>query len=233
MKVIRVDARQVDMDLAEPYTIAYETVKSASNVFIEVRTDNTSGYGCSAPDLQVTGENAASVLEAIDQTVRPVLSGANPLRYGLLLEILKKELASRPAALAGVDMALYDLLGRSCGLPVWKLLGGYRERIMTSEQAFQLVRETGGCGLELLEQPTPRGEHRLLGHVTSRVPIPIMADESILSLSDAFRIAQGGRFEGRVPVPPPRCGSEMGAGGVRGTRDKAAPSHPRSTMKTT
>jgi L-alanine-DL-glutamate epimerase-like enolase superfamily enzyme len=44
--------------------------------------------------------------------------------------------------------------------------------------------------LELVEQPTPRDQPHELGKVTRGVDIPIMADESLLSLVDAFKLAR-------------------------------------------
>jgi L-alanine-DL-glutamate epimerase-like enolase superfamily enzyme len=46
--------------------------------------------------------------------------------------------------------------------------------------------------VELLEQPTPKGEPDLLGRVTRRADIPVMADESLMTLRDAFRLARRG-----------------------------------------
>lgn len=245
------------MTLAEPYQIAYETVTQTTNVFLRLETDrDMAGCGCAAPDREVTGETAESVLTALHDIVEPFLRGKDPLRMALLLERLKTPLKKQPSVLACVDMALFDILGKTSRLPLWRLLGGFRNRIKTSvtigilpleetieqarirvEQGFRSlkikggldvvsdiervlkVRETVGSGielrfdanqgfdleasltfvketrrtrLELIEQPTPKGQPDLLGRVTQGVPIPVMADESLMDLRDAFRIARRG-----------------------------------------
>ncbi len=255
MRVTAVEAWSHSMRLTEPYTIAYETVSSTTNVFVRVATDEgLVGCGCAAPDLEVTGETAAEVLACLREDAEPVLHGADPLRRTLLLEQLRDELGARPSALAALDMALHDLLGQVSGLPLWQLLGGYRDHIATSvtigirpldetvarardlveqgfsslklkggadvdediarvlavrsavgpevqlrfdanqgytvEQAQRLVWRTEDADLELLEQPTPRGQPDLLGRVTRQVSIPVMADESLMTLRDAFRLAR-------------------------------------------
>jgi L-alanine-DL-glutamate epimerase-like enolase superfamily enzyme len=255
MRITRLEAWRVDMRLAEPYTIAYESLDRASNVFLRLDVDRgPSGYGCAAPDPVVTGETPESVLEALQTVAEPLLRGADPLRRSALLERLAKQLPHATSARAGVDMALHDLFGKLVGQPVHRILGGYRDRIRTSVtigilppdetvrrarervgegfRALKLkggqdpaldaervlkVREAVGPGvelrfdanqgytvegsllfveltrpakLELLEQPTPRGQPDLMGRVVAQAPIPVMADESLMSLRDAFRIAR-------------------------------------------
>jgi len=255
MRIRRVEAWTVRLGLAEPYAIAYESVESVSNVFLRVETDGgLVGFGCAAPDLAVTGETPEGVERALRDVAGPVLRDADPLRAALLLERLRPDLGPQPAARAAVDMALHDLLGKAAGLPLWKLLGGYRDRMRTSvtigilpegatvararervaqgfrclklkggarveedvarvkkvreavgeavelrfdanqgysvEETLRFVRETRSARLELIEQPTPRGEPDLLGHVTSEAALPIMADESLMTLRDAFRLAR-------------------------------------------
>ena len=255
MRITRVEAWSVHIRLAEPYTISYETIDSTKNVLLRLETNRgILGYGCAAPDEHITGETAESVLRYIEDVVRPSIEGSDPLRPALILERLKPSLQSQPSVLAAVDMALFDILGKMSNLPLWRLLGGFRDRMMTSvtigilplndtvqharewvargfrslklkggidvqsdiervvkvrevvgssvelrfdanqgfsvEDTLQFVKRTHRAKLELIEQPTPKGKPDLLGRVTSGVSIPIMADESLMSLRDAFRIAR-------------------------------------------
>ena len=81
MKITHMDAWPVRMPLAEPYTIAYETVTRAANVFLRLETNrDIVGYGCAAPDREVTGETPEGVLKALNHIVEPCIRGADPLR---------------------------------------------------------------------------------------------------------------------------------------------------------
>ncbi len=255
MRITKIEVWHQNMRLAEPYTIAYETVDSVENVFLRVETNTgVVGFGCAAPDLQVTGERAVDVVRACSDVAGPMLKGVDPLRIALHMTRLKTKLPENPSALAMIDMALHDIMGKAAGFPVYKLLGGFRDRMKTSitigimppketvskargfidrgfkalkikggidvesdierilkvreavgekielrfdanqgysvEGALRFVDATRGAKLELIEQPTPRGEPVMLGRVTRGAMIPVMADESIMSLLDAFRLAK-------------------------------------------
>ncbi len=59
----------------------------------------------------------------------------------------------------------------------------------TVEQALWFIDQTRPAALELLEQPTHKGYPDLLGQVARRGGLPVMADESLITLRDAFRLA--------------------------------------------
>lgn len=255
MKIKSIETWSHKMKLATPYTIAYETIDSTINVFTKVITNSgIVGFGCAAPDLEVTGETEKSVLKVAKDVIEPMLRGSDSLRYSYQLNKLIAPLKNHPSALAMIDMALFDIMGKKANLPVYKLLGGFREKIKTSitigilpinetvstakefvEQGFSILKIKGGSDvdediermkkvretvgksillrfdanqgysvyeslkfveetrkvkIEILEQPTQKQEPDLLGRVTNNVPIPVMADESLMNLVDAFKLAR-------------------------------------------
>ena len=67
--------------------------------------------------------------------VRPVLIGADPMRTEKIWYALYKwqrgsGFALDDRTLTTVDLALWDLVGKITKQPVWKLLGGYRDKIL-------------------------------------------------------------------------------------------------------
>jgi L-alanine-DL-glutamate epimerase-like enolase superfamily enzyme len=255
MKITGIEAWPVEMKLAEPYTIAYESIDVTTNVFVRIDTnEGIAGYGCAAPDLEITGETPDTVLRSVEDAVRTAITGSDPLRIARIIELLKSNLKNQPSAIAAVDLALHDILGKAARMPLWKLLGGFRRSFKTSitigilpveetvrsaehwvkegftalkikggkdvdediermrkvrdvvgrkielrfdanqgysvEQSLRFVEATRDVRLELLEQPTAKAQPDLLGSVTRKVPLPVMADESLMSLRDAFRLAK-------------------------------------------
>jgi L-alanine-DL-glutamate epimerase-like enolase superfamily enzyme len=133
MKISRAWARLVSLGLNEPYTIAYATIGQVENVFLCLETDTgLRGFGCAAPDPMVTNETAPNTFALVEQRIEPALLGLDPLRITMILDKLQPSLKQHPSALAMVDMALHDLLGKSAGLPLYKLLGGFRKSMLTS-----------------------------------------------------------------------------------------------------
>ena len=70
----------------------------------------------------------------------PCSRGADPLRAALVMEELRAAGVRVPAALAAVDMALFDILGKRAAVPVWKLLGGYRKLYLHERDDWDSAR---------------------------------------------------------------------------------------------
>ncbi|MBU1101731.1 MAG: dipeptide epimerase [Bacteroidetes bacterium] len=133
MKIESIDFASVKMPLKEPYDIAYETVSEIENIFIRIQLDNgIVGYGSTAPDLEVTGETPGQVLEDVEEIIKPILMNEDPLRYSFHLSKLKDILTNKPSTLALADTVLFDLLGKICRQPVYKIFGAFKKKMATS-----------------------------------------------------------------------------------------------------
>lgn len=60
-------------------------------------------------------------------------------------------------------------------------------------QALAFFEATSNIGIEIFEQPTRVGKEKRLGKVTQNTKIPVMADESLKTLKDMFRLARNER----------------------------------------
>ncbi|HSR67592.1 MAG TPA: dipeptide epimerase [Acidobacteriota bacterium] len=133
MIIKKLSAWIVEMPLDEPYEVAYQSFDTAVNVMLRLETDRgIEGSGCAAPDPNVTGETPQGVLEALQDTVASQISGQDALRPARLLHRIVPSIRDQRSARAALDMALWDLMGKAAGLPLWRLLGGYRQSIRTS-----------------------------------------------------------------------------------------------------
>jgi L-alanine-DL-glutamate epimerase-like enolase superfamily enzyme len=134
MRVKRVEVWNEVLPLRQSYTVAYGTFSQVENIFVRLHTDGPAvGYGCAAPETAVTGETTHAALTALHDAAGDALKGADVLQRARVLEPLRQHLLPlAPAALAAVDMALLDLLGKAAQLPVCQLLGGYRDGMRSS-----------------------------------------------------------------------------------------------------
>jgi len=107
------------------------TLLRTRSIFVEVETeDGAVGLGECSP------MNGPVLAHFVNTALRPLLLGEDPRDIGrlwhkMLTRTYKLGVQGvQPEAIAGVDIALWDLLGKSVGLPVYTLLGGkHRERI--------------------------------------------------------------------------------------------------------
>lgn len=65
----------------------------------------------------------------------------------------------------------------------------------TVDEAIYFFQKTKDINIEIFEQPTKVHFDEKLGKVTKNVDIPVMADESLKSLSDTFRLVSNERID--------------------------------------
>ena len=193
MKIKDIRYRKYTIRIPKPLVLAQGIMEYCVSVLVCVETDTgLIGWGEAAPDLDVTGENQQSVMAALD-LFRPALIGFDPLCIAGAHNIMNSICIANPSAKASVDMALYDIIGKASGQPVWKLLGGFRNEIRSdmtigfgtekemAEEAksyaslvFETLKVKTGMGFE----PDVNGLHAIREAVGEKMRIRIDANEA-------------------------------------------------------
>ena len=124
MKITRVEAFALHAPRARAFTAAQATLTHSDFALVTVETDEgLTGYGevSSALFYYRLGPSHA---DDINRYLGPALIGADPLTIPALVERMDRTLRGARQAKSGVEMALWDIAGKSAGLPVYRLLGG-------------------------------------------------------------------------------------------------------------
>lgn len=110
-------------------TISRGTTSHTTNLWVRVEHEGIEGWGESSPFSTGTHPQTTEILLESLQRVTPLLEKFTPLDRQEIEQILT-EIKLPSAAWAGLDMALHDWLGKKVGLPLWKLWGLERDRIV-------------------------------------------------------------------------------------------------------
>ena len=131
MKITDVKVETIRIPMKKPFRIAFAVQDHSLNVLVKISTDEGLwGIGEAAPFEPVTGESAATVLEAL-KLFRTGLIGMDPLDVEGIHRMMDRLLSGNTSAKAAVDIALYDIKGKLMGQPLYKVLGGSVNQIVT------------------------------------------------------------------------------------------------------
>lgn len=124
MKIVRAEVFESVMPKEDPewrFALGGSAVNHGFVLRLEAN-DGAEGYGyCSAAFHY--GVTPGGLRAALEQFL-PRLEGRDPFDYEVIMGELEAVLHRNLQAKAAVDIALHDLMARSLGMPVYKLIGG-------------------------------------------------------------------------------------------------------------
>ena len=272
MKITKVRLGTISVPLRVPFKTALRSVNSVEDIIVEIHTDTGHiGYGEAPPTGAITGDTTGAILGALNDHIIKTIVGKDVDDFENLLQTLNKCIVGNTSAKAAVDMALYDLYGQLYNIPVYKMLGGGKNKIITDitisvndpdemardtkvaidrgydtikvkvgvnpdldiarltavraaagpnaliridanqawspKQAVKLLNkmQDKGLDIEFVEQPVKGKDFEGLKYVTERSYVPVMADESVFSVEDAFKIMQMGAAD-LINIKLMKCG---------------------------
>ena len=131
MKLTDMKVELIKIPLKKPFRIAFAVQEHSVNVLVKLITDEgVWGIGEAAPFEPVTGENANTVVEVL-KLFKQGLLGRDPMDLEGIHQMMDNLISGNTAAKAAVDIALYDIRGKVLGQPLYKVLGGSQNQIVT------------------------------------------------------------------------------------------------------
>lgn len=224
-------------------------------VIVRLHTDaGPIGLGEATLAPRWTGETSESCVAILRDLVEPAIVGQNPFDINRLRQTIDRAVKLNPFTKAAVEMALWDVLGRATGQPVYRFLGGkvrdaapikmvvgafpptdaarLARRFLEWGAAclkvkvglnvdddvarVRAVRDVAGAGVSLTidgncgwsladarralrlledcdlvcaEQPIAAGDPQAWAELRRHATVPLMADESVFTLADAWQLA--------------------------------------------
>ena len=137
-KQIRITGVETDVLKRPPGTPTYDAIHKlgvdSGSVVLRLRTDaGITGWASVSFGMIAGGPRVVETI--LQQEVKPVLAGQDPAFPRRIRAELWKALEYNGVggvvqfAIAAVDIAVWDILGKNAGLPVYKMLGAYRDRM--------------------------------------------------------------------------------------------------------
>lgn len=133
MKIIRYELFEVSIPTRRVHTWATSTTDVGSGYMIVklITDDGVEGFGESTAMAEwggdfgrYYGESSETTRVVIDNYLFPAIEGMEPIDIDLIHRKMDLAIRGYNYAKTGLEEAVYDLLGKALGIPVYRLLGG-------------------------------------------------------------------------------------------------------------
>lgn len=132
MHITNIRTGLITIPLRTAFKTSLRTIDHITSVVVAVDTDTgVSGIGEAHPTGPITGESLGSVRGAISEFILPRLKGKEIANLEDTLNTLDGAMVKNTSAKAAVEMAIFDLFGKKYNIPVYRLLGGFRNQVET------------------------------------------------------------------------------------------------------
>lgn len=137
--ITSVEIYKLFIPLKEPFVISLGPVTNVENIIIFIRTkERITGIGECSPYMTINGESVDTCF-IVAQYLAKVLKGSNALNIENCIQKMDATIYGNSSIKSAFDMALYDIASQHSGLPLFRFLGGKKDKILTTDMTVSIA----------------------------------------------------------------------------------------------
>ncbi len=139
----QVSIRQVNLyklfiPLTEPFIISLGPVHHAANVVVVIHTDEgLTGFGECSPFMSINGESMDTCY-VVGQYFTRLMEGKNALDIPARIADMDQLIYANQSIKSAFDMALYDIASQHAGMPLYRFLGGEKNKTIVTDYTVSI-----------------------------------------------------------------------------------------------
>jgi L-alanine-DL-glutamate epimerase-like enolase superfamily enzyme len=160
MQIVKAEVVPVELSLKQPVKyVDGEQISSLTALFVRLETrEGLTAWGAAVAHPVLSGEDPQDALQACQRCAERA-PDLHPTNIEYSLSELEPFSRNSPAAQSAFDLAFHDLLGLAADMPLYRLLGGYRNRIQTSvtvpvapvKESVEIAEQRASLGFRMLK----------------------------------------------------------------------------------
>ena len=133
-----VEIYKLFIPLKEPFVISLGPINEVQNVVLIIRTDDgCTGYGECSPYMSINGESIDTCF-IVGQYFAKVLLGKDALDIAGCMQLMDRTIYANTSIKSAFDIALHDIAAQHAGLPIYKFLGGEKNKTITTDYTVSI-----------------------------------------------------------------------------------------------
>ena len=138
LHITKVSIYKMQLSLYEPFIISLGPQNNADNILIVIHTkEGITGYGECSPYMSINGETIDTCC-IVAQYLAKALLQMNALAIEECIVVMNRVIYGNNSIKSAFDMALYDIAAQHSGMPLYKFLGGNKNKVIVTDMTVGL-----------------------------------------------------------------------------------------------
>lgn len=189
MQITSIEIYKLCIPLKQPFVISLGPQYDADNIVIVINTDTgLKAWGECSPYMSINGESMDTCF-VVGQYLAKALKGKDPLQIEECAKAMDRIITRNESIKSAFDLALYDIASQHAGLPLYKFLGGKKNKIISTDMTVGL-----GSPEKMAKEAV---EYKAAGFPSIKVKLGTTTEEDVTRIK-AIRDAIGNELPLRI-----------------------------------